>query len=126
MTERYVIHLPVVAADLTAAQRLARVVARWTVMLPQTDPGETTVSAEDNQNVRHRVFCDLLMPGRRRCMLRADPLRPLRPPPAPLTRPRDAGPAIRGRLTVDQLPLPIIEISKRPPSGGPCRFARSG
>ncbi|MBM0239630.1 hypothetical protein JNW88_25360 [Micromonospora sp. ATA32] len=72
MTERYVIHLPVVAADLPAAQRLARVVARWTVMLPQTDPGETTVSAEDNQNVRHRVFCDLLMPGGRRCMLRAD------------------------------------------------------
>jgi hypothetical protein len=72
MTERYVIHLPVVAADLTAAQRLARVVARWTVMLPQTDPGETTVSAEDAQHVRHRVFCDLLMPGGRRCLLRAD------------------------------------------------------
>jgi hypothetical protein len=72
MTERYVIHLPVVAADLTAAQRLARVVARWTGMLPHADPGETTVSAEDDQNVRHRVFCDRLLPGGRRCLLRAD------------------------------------------------------
>ncbi|MEU0078808.1 hypothetical protein ABZY58_12980 [Micromonospora tulbaghiae] len=72
MTGRWVIHLPVTAADLPAAQRLARVVARWTGILPQTDPGETTVSTEDDQNVRHRVFCDLLMPGGRRCLLRAD------------------------------------------------------
>ncbi|MFU8874335.1 hypothetical protein [Micromonospora sp. SL4-19] len=72
MTQRYVIHLPVVAADLPAAQRLARVVGRWLLVLPQADPGETTVSAEDDQNVRYRVFCDLLMPGGRRCLLRAD------------------------------------------------------
>ncbi|PPA60748.1 hypothetical protein [Micromonospora chalcea] len=72
MTGRWVIHLPVTAADLPAAQRLARVVARWTGVLPHADPGETTVSAEDDQNVRHRVFCDLLMPGGRRCLLRAD------------------------------------------------------
>ncbi|SCE99092.1 hypothetical protein [Micromonospora mirobrigensis] len=72
MTGRYVIHLPVVATDLPAAQRLARVVARWSVLLPQTDPGETTVSAEDDQNVRHRVFCDLLLTGGRRCLLAAD------------------------------------------------------
>ncbi|MFD2762935.1 hypothetical protein [Micromonospora eburnea] len=73
MSQRYVIHLPVVAADLPAAQRLARVVGRWLlVLLPPADPGETTVSAEDDQNVRHRVFCDLLMPGGRRCLLRSD------------------------------------------------------
>ncbi|SCG76623.1 hypothetical protein [Micromonospora coxensis] len=72
MTRRYVIHLPVVAPDLPAAQRLARVAGRWLQVLPQTDPGEITVSDEDNQNVRHRVFCDLLMPGGRRCLLRAD------------------------------------------------------
>ncbi|MEV0154238.1 hypothetical protein AB0H57_10925 [Micromonospora sp. NPDC050686] len=72
MTGRYVIHLPVAAPDLPAAQRLARVVARWSAILPQTDPGETTVSAEDDQNVRHRIFCDLRMPGGRRCLLPAD------------------------------------------------------
>ncbi|MFY1593634.1 hypothetical protein [Micromonospora sp. WMMD737] len=71
MTQRYVIHLPVAAADLPAAQRLARVISRWLLVLPQADPGESTVSEEDNQHVRHRVFCDLRMPGGRRCLLRA-------------------------------------------------------
>ncbi|MEU1687926.1 hypothetical protein [Micromonospora sp. NPDC005707] len=72
MTERWVIHLPVTAADLPAAQRLARVVARWTGVLPQVEPGGTTVSTEDDQNLRHWVFCDAPMPGGRRCLLRAD------------------------------------------------------
>ncbi|MGR6321995.1 hypothetical protein Q2K19_15690 [Micromonospora soli] len=70
--ERFVIHLPVAAGDLTGAVRLARVVARWAGLLPQADPGETTVSAEDDQGVRHRVFCDLRLAGGRRCLLRAD------------------------------------------------------
>ncbi|SCE79926.1 hypothetical protein GA0074695_1214 [Micromonospora viridifaciens] len=70
--ERFVVHLPVVATDLTGAVRLARVVARWAGLLSSADPGETTVSAEDNQCVRHRVFCDLRLPGGRRCLLRAD------------------------------------------------------
>lgn len=70
--ERFVIHLPVAAVDLTGAVRLARVVARWAGLLTQADPGETTVSAEDEQHVRHRVFCDLRLPGGRRCLLRAD------------------------------------------------------
>ncbi|WP_406072476.1 hypothetical protein [Micromonospora sp. NBC_01638] len=70
--ERFVIHLPVVAADLVVAVRLARVVARWASVLAQADPGETTVSVEDNQCVRHRVFCDRRLAGGRRCLLRAD------------------------------------------------------
>ncbi|MFY1617401.1 hypothetical protein [Micromonospora sp. WMMD736] len=70
--ERFVIHLPVVAADLGGAVRLARVVARWAGVLAHADPGETTVSAEDAQCVRHRVFCDLRLDGGRRCLLRAD------------------------------------------------------
>jgi hypothetical protein len=69
--ERFVIHLPVAAGDLVGAVRLARVVARWATLLSSADPGETTASAEDDQGVRHRVFCDLLLPGRR-CLLRAD------------------------------------------------------
>lgn len=43
MSQRYVIHLPVVATDLPAAQRLARVIGRRMLVLPMTDPGETTV-----------------------------------------------------------------------------------
>ncbi|PWU43867.1 hypothetical protein DLJ46_29140 [Micromonospora globispora] len=70
--ERFVIHLPVRAGDLGGAVRLARVVARWASLLSPADPGETTVSAEDEQGIRHRVFCDLLLPGGRRCLLRAD------------------------------------------------------
>ncbi|MFC0006965.1 hypothetical protein [Micromonospora siamensis] len=70
--ERFVVHLPLVTTDLAAALRLARVVARWAGLLPAADPGETTVSAEDDQGVRHRVFCDLRLPGGRRCLLRAD------------------------------------------------------
>ncbi|SCF10132.1 hypothetical protein [Micromonospora chokoriensis] len=72
MSQRYVIHLPVVATDLPAAQRLARVIGRWMLVLPMTDPGETTVSEEDQQFLRHRVFCDLRLPGGRRCLLRDD------------------------------------------------------
>ncbi|PZG05656.1 hypothetical protein C1I95_32580 [Micromonospora craterilacus] len=70
--QRFVIHLPVVAGDLIGAVRLARVVARWSSLLAHTDPGETTVSAEDDQGVRHRVFCDLRLPGGWRCLLRVD------------------------------------------------------
>lgn len=44
MSRRYVVHLPVVATDLSAAQRLARVIGRWMLVLPMADPGETTVS----------------------------------------------------------------------------------
>lgn len=72
MTERFVIHLPVVVADLDAAGRMARMVARSLSYLPMVDPGETTVSYEDEQRVRRRVFCDLPMPNGRRCLLAAD------------------------------------------------------
>ncbi|GAB3182013.1 hypothetical protein FHX75_13664 [Micromonospora palomenae] len=72
MSERWVIHLPAAAVDLLSAQRLARVVAHWAHVLPQLDPGGTTVSAEDDQNVRHWVFCDQNMPGGVRCLLWPD------------------------------------------------------
>lgn len=39
MSQRYVIHLPVVATDLPAAQRLARVIGRLMLVLPMADPG---------------------------------------------------------------------------------------
>lgn len=72
MSARFVVHLPVVASDLAAAARLARALTRTLGHLPQVDPGDTTVSEEDNQGVRHQVFCDRPVPGGRRCLLRPD------------------------------------------------------
>ncbi|MEU1244067.1 hypothetical protein ABZ388_27270 [Micromonospora parva] len=40
------------------------------LVLPMADPGDATLSEEDQQFLRHRVFCDLWLPGCRRCLLR--------------------------------------------------------
>ncbi|MGC4833959.1 hypothetical protein ACLQ3D_05630 [Micromonospora vinacea] len=66
------IHLPVAVPDLAGALALARTLARSLASTPQVDLGGTTVSAEDAQHVRHWVFCDRIMPGRRRCAREAD------------------------------------------------------
>ncbi|SIQ15350.1 hypothetical protein [Micromonospora avicenniae] len=70
--ERFVVHLPVSATDLPAAKRLARAITRALGFLPDVDPGEMTVSEEDAQFVRHRVFCDTRLDGGRRCRRLAD------------------------------------------------------
>ncbi|MGW1057495.1 hypothetical protein [Micromonospora rubida] len=72
MSPRWVAHLPFTAADLPAARRFAGALARSVTFLPDVDAGETTVSAEDEQGVRHRVFCDLPLPDRTRCVRRTD------------------------------------------------------
>lgn len=69
---RHVIHLPVAVADLAGALDLARTLARSLASTPQVDLGGTTVSTEDAQHVRHWVFCDRLLPDRRRCGRHAD------------------------------------------------------
>ncbi|MFC6015286.1 hypothetical protein ACFP2T_03630 [Plantactinospora solaniradicis] len=69
--QRYVVHLTVTSTDLPAAQPLARTLARSLHFLPELLPGETAVSVEDEQAVRHRVFCDRLLDGGRRCPLKA-------------------------------------------------------
>ncbi|SCL28093.1 hypothetical protein GA0070616_3626 [Micromonospora nigra] len=71
MTERFVVHLPVVVTDLDCARRMGRMVARSMSFLSLVDPGETTVSYEDEQGVRHRVFRDLRLSTGRRCLLAA-------------------------------------------------------
>ncbi|MFY1685859.1 hypothetical protein ACN265_30515 [Micromonospora sp. WMMD730] len=53
------------------AKVLARTAARSLAFLAHVDPGETTVSIEDDQGVRHRVFCDVRLETGRRCVLRA-------------------------------------------------------
>jgi hypothetical protein len=58
---RYVIHLPVTAADLPGACRLARGLGRSLSWLPEIDTAGAEVSEEDNQAVRHPVFCDRLL-----------------------------------------------------------------
>ncbi|MEV4198051.1 hypothetical protein [Micromonospora globbae] len=63
----YVIHLPIRVPDLASATTLASRVAVSLGFLPELDAGETTVSKADDQNNRHRVFCDLLLPDRSRC-----------------------------------------------------------
>ncbi|WP_307804124.1 hypothetical protein [Micromonospora echinofusca] len=70
--QRYVVHLTVVAADLPAAELLARSIARSLAFLPDVRMGETTVSEVDDQGVQRQVFCDRLLGGRRRCVRRTD------------------------------------------------------
>ncbi|MFB9234002.1 hypothetical protein ACFFWC_00375 [Plantactinospora siamensis] len=72
MSPRWVAHLPFTAADLPAARHFAGTLARSLGFLAEVDQGETTVSAEDEQGVRHRVFCDCRLPGGGRCARRAD------------------------------------------------------
>lgn len=63
----YVVHLPIRVVDLAAATALASTIATSLSFLGEVDAGETTVSTADDQNNRHRVFCDLLLPDRSRC-----------------------------------------------------------
>ncbi|WBB82512.1 hypothetical protein O7606_22785 [Micromonospora sp. WMMD882] len=67
---RFVVHLTVVAADLAAAQVLARAVGRSLGFLPQVEVGATTVSVEGDPAGQQAVFCDRRLPHRRRCVLR--------------------------------------------------------
>ncbi|WP_130408333.1 hypothetical protein [Micromonospora violae] len=73
------IHLPVAVTDLAEAVDLARTLARSLASTPQVDVGGTTVSAEDAQHVRHWVFCDRVLPDRRRCGRPADHAEACRP-----------------------------------------------
>ncbi|MFI2711862.1 hypothetical protein ACH495_17205 [Micromonospora sp. NPDC018662] len=81
MGERFVAHLPFTAADLSAARHFAGTLARSVSFLSEVDAGEVTVSFEDEQVVRHRVFCDLPLPDRRRCARRVDHDGPCAPRP---------------------------------------------
>lgn len=73
VNERWVIHLPITAPDLLRARIFARTAARVLAQLSaRVEPGGVTVSAEDEQHVRHWVFCDRLMPGGGRCALPVD------------------------------------------------------
>ncbi|MFD2768191.1 hypothetical protein [Micromonospora eburnea] len=80
---RHVIHLPVLVGGLDAALGLARRLARALATWPEVDAAGTTVSEEDTQHVRHWVFCDWIMPDRRRCPLPAGHSGPCAPEDPP-------------------------------------------
>ncbi|GIJ23475.1 hypothetical protein [Micromonospora lutea] len=71
MSERWMIHVPVSAPDLLRARIFARTAARVLARLnARVEPGGVNVSLEDQQNVRHWVFCDQPLPdGGGRCVL---------------------------------------------------------
>ncbi|MGK5737567.1 hypothetical protein [Micromonospora sp. URMC 103] len=79
MTGRYVIHLPVAAPDVARAKILGRTAGRALAFLAAVDLGGITVSTEDNQGVRHWVFCDRRLDDGRRCVLRAEHVTPCTP-----------------------------------------------
>jgi hypothetical protein len=63
----HVIHLRVAVPTLDAATELAAMLTESLAFLPELDAGEVTVSAEDAQHERYRVFCDRLLVGGGRC-----------------------------------------------------------
>ncbi|WP_409072970.1 hypothetical protein [Micromonospora chalcea] len=71
MTEpRWIIHLPTTLTSRDAAADLAAALARSLGHLDAVDFGETTLSEEDAQHVRYRVWCDVRLPDGGRCGLR--------------------------------------------------------
>ncbi|MBX7264798.1 hypothetical protein KIF24_01160 [Micromonospora sp. Llam7] len=109
----YVIHLPIRVTDLAAATALAGRVATSLNFLLELDAGETEVSTADDQNNRHRVFCDLLLPDRSRCPQPYDHTGPCGElPPAPEQRPAVGQLPAEERSAVEQRPASR-------PAGGP-------
>ncbi|MEU7710859.1 hypothetical protein ACGF5H_20090 [Micromonospora chalcea] len=68
MTEpRWIIHLPTTLTSQDAAADLAAALARSLGHLNAVDFGESTLSEEDAQHVRYRVWCDARLPDGGRC-----------------------------------------------------------
>lgn len=70
---RWVVHIPCEVHDESAATDLADEVALMLAPLrPRFDPGEMSVSREDQQLRRVRVYCDRRLQGDERCTRRTD------------------------------------------------------
>ncbi|MEU2610024.1 hypothetical protein ABZ570_00310 [Micromonospora sp. NPDC007271] len=84
---RWIIHLPTTLTRSADAAALAVALRVSLQHVTAIDFGETTLSEEDRQFVRTRVWCDARLPGPARCALPADHDGPCRPaagdPPAP-------------------------------------------
>ncbi|KAB1915995.1 hypothetical protein [Micromonospora sp. AMSO31t] len=69
---RWIIHLPTVLTRLTEATALAVALRESLGHVTAVDFGETTLSEEDRQFVRTRIWCDARLPDHTRCRLRTD------------------------------------------------------
>ncbi|MFE9693632.1 hypothetical protein [Micromonospora sp. NPDC005806] len=67
---RWIIHLPTMLNSLDTAAALAVALRDSLGHVTAVDFGETTLSEEDAQHLRHRVWCDSRLDGGRRCYLR--------------------------------------------------------
>ncbi|MBY8872330.1 hypothetical protein K7640_10815 [Micromonospora sp. PLK6-60] len=66
---RWVVHLPTTLTSREAAAGLAAVLRQSLAHVEAIDFAETTLSEEDAQHLRHRVWCDTRLDGGRRCGL---------------------------------------------------------
>ncbi|MBX7268452.1 hypothetical protein KIF24_22170 [Micromonospora sp. Llam7] len=64
---RWIIHLPTRLTSLDEATALAVALRDSLGHLTAIDFGETTLSEEDRQFLRHRVWCDTALDGPHRC-----------------------------------------------------------
>nr|MDT0662976.1 hypothetical protein [Micromonospora sp. DSM 115978] len=73
---RYVAHIPFNAATLGTALDFGRILADFLAFIPHVDQGETTITAEGNQQEHYRVICNKKTGHHTRCPLvsgHADP-----------------------------------------------------
>ncbi|GLY26261.1 hypothetical protein [Micromonospora sp. NBRC 101691] len=66
---RWVLHLPLTLPDREYAVALAVALRDSLGHVPEMDFGEATVSAEDDQSRRTRIWCDARLDDGRRCEL---------------------------------------------------------
>ncbi|WTD63495.1 hypothetical protein OG811_08325 [Micromonospora sp. NBC_01638] len=72
---RWIVHLPTTLTSVDGARALAEALRDSLGHVSAIDFGETTLSEEDRQFVRTRVWCDHRLPGGARCGPAARPPR---------------------------------------------------
>ncbi|WP_233512615.1 hypothetical protein [Micromonospora deserti] len=69
---RWIVHLPTTLTSLAGAAALAEALRGSLGHVTVIDFGETTLSEEDRQFLRTRIWCDHRLPGGGRCARRAE------------------------------------------------------
>lgn len=72
MAARWVLHLPTTLTNQDDAASLATALRDSLAHVTVIDFGDTTLSEEDRQSLRARVWCDARIDGAGRCRRRAD------------------------------------------------------
>jgi hypothetical protein len=68
-TPRWILHLPTTLTSFDAALELVEQLRESLAHVAVIDFHGATLAEKDRVMVRHRVFCDVLLPGRRHCGL---------------------------------------------------------